>query len=106
MRRIRYSGGAFLTADEAADVLCDYAAALANAGRAAALRVPALDEAGRGELVEVVVGPASQILSEVAFDAPAAAPEVAEFVRDVRADIARLGWRPQPSADLIDTWDL
>lgn len=104
MRRIRYAGGTFITGDEAAAVVCDFAAALANAGRAAALHVPALDEGGMPIGVEIVVGPASQVLSE---DLPSdlAAPDTEEFVRDVRHEMELLSWHPVPTSSLGD-WDL
>ena len=64
VKRILYAGGSFLTGDGIADAVLDYAAELANAGKAAKLDVPALDLEQRPELVSLLVGPASQILAE------------------------------------------
>lgn len=64
MKRILYAGGSFLTGDDIADAVLDYAAELANAGKAARLDVPALDLEQRPERVSLVVGPASQLLAE------------------------------------------
>jgi hypothetical protein len=64
MKRILYAGGSFLTGDGIADAVLDYAAELANAGKAAKLVVPALDLEQRPEFVALVVGPSSQLLAE------------------------------------------
>jgi len=104
MRRIRYAGGTFITGDEAAAAVCDFAAALANAGRAAALDVPAVDEDGVPVDVEIVVGPASQVLSE-RLRSDLAAPDTEAFVREVRREIELLTWHPAPASPLGD-WDV
>ena len=64
MKRVLYAGGSFLTGDDIADAVLDYAAELANAGKAARLDVPALDLEQQPERVSLVIGPASQLLSE------------------------------------------
>jgi hypothetical protein len=64
MKRILYAGGSFLTGDAIAHAVLDYAAELANAGKAAKLDVPALDLEQRREQVSLVVGPSSQMLAE------------------------------------------
>lgn len=64
VKRILYAGGSFLTGDRIAEAVLDYAAELANAGKAAKLDVPALDLEQRPELVSLVIGPASQLLAE------------------------------------------
>ncbi len=64
MKRILYAGGSFLTGDGIADAVLDYAAELANAGKAAKLTVPALDLEQQPEFVSLVVGPSSQLLAE------------------------------------------
>lgn len=64
VKRILYAGGSFLTGDGIADAVLDYAAELANAGKAAKLDVPALDLEQRLERVSLLVGPSSQILAE------------------------------------------
>jgi hypothetical protein len=64
MKRILYAGGSFLTGDDIADAVLDYAAELANAGKAAKLVVPALDLEQQPEVVSLVVGPSSQLLAE------------------------------------------
>ena len=64
MKRILYAGGSFITGDSIADAVLDYAAELANAGKAAKLIIPALDLEQRQEEVALVVGPSSQLLAE------------------------------------------
>lgn len=86
MREVSYAGGTFVTSDEIADALLDYAAALANADRATAISVPALGPDGPIE-VRILVGPASQIVTatidrgEVELDGTAFLGEVQEDVR-------------------------
>ena len=64
MKRILYAGGSFLTGDAIAHTVLEYAAELANAGKAAKIDVPALDLEQRPEQVSLVVGPSSQMLAE------------------------------------------
>jgi hypothetical protein len=103
MRRIVYAGGTFITDDAAAAAVCDFAAALANVGRAAALEVPIIDEHGDRSEVEIVVGPASQVLSEK-VDGDDGRLDSAAFVQKVHRDIEQLTWRPTAEAHLGD-WD-
>ena len=63
MKRILYAGGSFITGDGIADAVLDYAAELANAGKAAKLVIPALNLEQRHEEVALVVGPSSQLLA-------------------------------------------
>jgi len=104
MRRIQYAGGTFVTGDVAAGAICDYAATLANAGRAASVVVPVLAEDGRQEEVEMVIGPSSQLLSE-AIESEREAPDGVEFAAHLRDEIARLSWRPPLTSSLAD-WEL
>lgn len=64
MKRILYAGGSFLTGDRIAEAVLEYAAELANAGKAAKLDVPVLDLEQRPEQVSLVIGPSSQLLAE------------------------------------------
>ena len=64
MKRILYAGGSFLTGDGIADAVLDYAAELANAGKAAKLVIPTLSLEQHRENVAMVVGPSSQLLAE------------------------------------------
>ena len=64
MRRITYGGTVFLTGDRLAHALAVYAHALARHGRADIVLMPARTSAGAVGPVEMLVGPASQLLSE------------------------------------------
>lgn len=64
MKRIRFAGGSFTTGDDISDVVLDYAAELANAGKAARIEVPAVSLEQLPERVSLVIGPASQLLAE------------------------------------------
>jgi hypothetical protein len=105
MRRIVYAGGTFITGDEVADALLDYAAVLANLERAATISVPAIGESGPTE-VKVLVGPASQVLSE-ASDHAGPEPDAADFIREVE-EATRQGERrfslPAPESPV--DWDV
>lgn len=64
VKRVLYAGGSFLTGDGIAEAVLDYAAELANAGKAAKVDVPALDLEQRPEHVLLLIGPSSQLLAE------------------------------------------
>ena len=89
MQEVVFAGGKFVTSDEVAEALLEYAAALANVNRAATIRVPAVVESGEAAHVTVLVGPASQLMSEDT-SVVAGEPEGAEFVRQVRERVEQL----------------
>lgn len=64
MKRILYAGGSVVTSDAVADVLLRYAVALANAGRADRVDVPAVDLEAQPTMMQLVIGPASQFAVE------------------------------------------
>ena len=64
MKRILYAGGSFLTGDRIAEAVLEYAAELANAGKATKIDVPALDLEQHPEKVSLVIGPSSQLMAE------------------------------------------
>jgi len=94
MQRVNYAGGVFVTSDEVADALLEYAAVLANADRAATLDVPSAGDDGP-TTVKILVGPASQIVAE-----PVAGPDVDldvdPFLDEVRGAIRDHRSRPLP----------
>ena len=101
---VTYAGGTFITSDEVAEVLVEYAAALANADRAATVEAGWRLETGDTSL-RVLIGPASQLLAT-----PVVSEEVITgseaFVAATRSRIERLQ-RPwaQPASDSLD-WDV
>jgi len=64
MRRIVYAGTAFYTGDELAEALLGYARALGRHGIADTVFVPGRSIQGDVDDVELLLGPASQIVSE------------------------------------------
>ena len=65
MERIYYAGDRFLTGSDIARALVAYAAALAQQGSAGAIEIPVRhEESGRPGVVNFLVGPASQLVTE------------------------------------------
>lgn len=64
MKRITYAGGSIVTGDRLADVIMDYAAALARADLADHVRIPALSPDERITEYDLLIGPASQLIAE------------------------------------------
>ncbi len=64
MERIYYAGDRFLTGTEVARALVEYAAALARQGSAAAIEIPVRHTDGTAGVVNFLVGPASQLVTE------------------------------------------
>lgn len=63
MKRIIYAGSEFLTGDDIAAALMRYSAALAEVGEAETVTIPALEVDGTIGTVDLLVGPASQIIA-------------------------------------------
>jgi hypothetical protein len=106
MHEISYAGGTFVTSDEIAEVLIEYAAALANAERAESVDVPASGLASGEASLQLLVGPASQLMS-APIESTESVPGGDEFVADIRGRIDRLrrGWTQPTTSSAID-WDL
>jgi hypothetical protein len=64
MKRVSYAGGSFVSGDRIVEAVTRFAAANANAERAAEIEVPAVDVDGRVQRIGVVLGPASQMFTE------------------------------------------
>lgn len=68
MRRITYAGTSLYTSDRVADALLEYAAELARAGDAGIIEIPGRTGDGESRSLKVLVGPASQLVSEEVDD--------------------------------------
>jgi hypothetical protein len=68
MQRIWYSSSSFLTDDRVADAIMDYSRVLAIVDSADVIRVPAVDSEGVARHVQLLVGPASQIMAMPSSD--------------------------------------
>lgn len=64
MDRIHYAGGELLTGSAIADAIVDYAAALAARRSAASIDIPIRARDGSTARAHLLIGPASQLLSE------------------------------------------
>lgn len=107
MHEISYAGGTFVTSDEVAKILVDYAAALANAERAASVDVPVAGLPGGESTLQVLVGPASQLMSVPVESEHEVTAGADEFVDEVRSRIERLEarWTSQSGEGSYD-WEL
>lgn len=84
MDRIHYAGDAILTGTEIARAVLDYAQALSQVGSSDTVDIPTIDEDGVPGRSELLIGPASQVLSnsvESAFDDVVDDELVAEMTR-------------------------
>lgn len=95
MKRIYYAGASLLTGDRIAEAVVQYASALAKAATAEEIAVPSIAEDGTRFEVTILVGPASQLLSE--DEASSAELEAPWFVDELNKKISALGAsRAQP----------
>lgn len=98
MKRIHYVGEEFLTGDRIAEAVMDYATALARRTRADRFDIPVMSK-GRVGRIEMVVGPASQIMAEPVEQAQEE-PVDEELVRELeRRTAGLLGPRAVPVPD-------
>jgi hypothetical protein len=90
MRRIVYAGTAFYTGDALAEALMEYARALARHDIADTVFLPGRTLQGERDLVEVLIGPASQIVSEPVdlVGDEIDDPELVERLRGLTAQLA------------------
>jgi hypothetical protein len=65
MERIHYAGGELLTGSDIADAIVDYAAALAGRSAAASVDIPVRTGTGGVARAHLLIGPASQLVTEV-----------------------------------------
>jgi hypothetical protein len=96
MRRIVYAGSVFYTGDTIAEALLDYARVLARRNLADAVFVPGRLMSGETDKIEVLIGPASQVVSEPVDDY---GPDLvdAEVVAELRERTRRLAEGEEPS---------
>lgn len=102
MERIHYAGDSVLTGTDIARALLDYAHALALADRSDTVDIPVRREDGTVGTANMLIGPASQLISEsgsVDEEADEAGELLdAEVVADMRRRTARLR-NPRPMTD-------
>ncbi|WP_291041976.1 hypothetical protein [Herbiconiux sp.] len=74
MKSVSYAGLSFETADEVADALLRLATALGVKEKAETVEIPIVEEGGVQNVVQLVIGPASQFISRH-VESPYADPE-------------------------------
>jgi hypothetical protein len=96
VKRIHYSDDVIVTGDAIAEALMDYARELAMSGRSDSVDVPAVDQQGAGQRIQMLLGPASQMVTS---ESPWSGPEVVDddLVADLRARLSGIS-APRPSA--------
>jgi hypothetical protein len=104
MRRLSYAGGFLDTSDEIAGALLDYAAMLANHDRADTIHVPAIGLPGGADTVELLIGPASQLVS-TPIDDVRTEPAGEAFLADLDARTQRMERRYEVPTSPLD-WEL
>lgn len=109
MDKITYAGESFLTGSAIAHALLDYAQALAQTASSAMVPIPTVDDMGQRVQSEILLGPASQILStNVTTDLPEL--DDAELVARLSKAAERLRVEgpaaPRPLADdaVVEDW--
>lgn len=90
MKTVAYGGESFTTSDDAAEALLGFAAAAALHEFAAVIHVPALSEGGGLFVVDLVIGPSSEMMV-VPADSEFAEPDTVEASAELRRMTARLG---------------
>ncbi|MFS0715163.1 hypothetical protein ABC195_14910 [Microbacterium sp. 2P01SA-2] len=84
MRRITYAGDTVITTDDVAEALVELTAAVANFGRAEAVRIPiVLEGDGRIDEAELVIGVGNDVLS-APVDWDADEPDFSDGAEDLR----------------------
>lgn len=63
MKRLSYSDEFLVTDDEVAELVLEYAAALARTADSDVVHIPVVDSAGRETVAALVLGPASEIVA-------------------------------------------
>jgi hypothetical protein len=101
MERIYYAGDRFLTGTDVAKALVEYAAALARQGSAAAIEIPVRHVDGTPGIVNFLVGPASQIVTEsVEGDGAEIVDEsLVERLRTLTAELSPMHPVARPTSD-------
>lgn len=83
MKRVSFCGSSFLTTDEVADALLQLVAVLAHGHGSEMLEIPAVGSDGKTVIVQLVVGPTSELLT-IPEEVPSAEPNTADAVAYLR----------------------
>ena len=105
MKRIHYAGGEFVTSDELAVELIEYAAELADRGAAASVEVPAVLGDGSVEQVLMLLGPTSQMMAVNEPTEPVDMSEALGRIHQERTDAAEARSRYRSSSEWMSYVD-
>jgi hypothetical protein len=94
MKRIAYAEEWLTTDDRVADLVLEYARALARHDTADTVTIPVVEEDGTLRHAQILIGPASQIIVIESDQEGSLSPEVDAAVADLEARVQRLV--PQP----------
>jgi hypothetical protein len=83
MDRIRYAGGSLITGSAIAHAVLEYGKTLAQERVADTVRIPTIDENGRPGSAELLVGPASELVS-ISEESPHPEIEDEALIADLR----------------------
>jgi hypothetical protein len=89
MKRVVYGGESFITSDDAAEALLAFAAAAAMSEVAEVVPVPAVRDDGAVVIVELVIGPSSELIT-YPLDSPFAEPDTRLSSAALRAHASEL----------------
>jgi len=98
MKNIRYDSTMILVADDVADAVIEYAAALSGGDRADTVDVPAVGPDGTMTTTKILIGPASEIVVEDA-DEDELEADAPEFVARLRQAAKTFGHSKPIHAD-------
>jgi hypothetical protein len=90
MKRVAYGGESFITSDDGADALLDFAASAAMSGIAEVVSMPSLRADGQVVQVKLVIGPSSELINSP-VDSLLPEPDTAEAAAMLRRRAAELG---------------
>jgi hypothetical protein len=89
MKRVAYGGESFITSDEAAEALLAFAAAAAMSEVAEVIAVPSVRDDGAMVVVELVIGPSSELIT-YPVDSRFAEPDTRSSTAALRARASEL----------------
>jgi hypothetical protein len=87
MKSVSYAGLVFETADDVADALLALATALGQNDKAETVEIPIVEDGGKPNTIQLVVGPASQFVSrhiDSPYDDPEGSAVVARLTERTR----------------------
>ncbi|MBC7592178.1 MAG: hypothetical protein H7226_14200 [Salinibacterium sp.] len=96
MKRVAYGGESFITSDEGAAALLDFAASAAMSGVAEVVALPAVLPDGQVITVNLVIGPSSELITSP-VETSLAEPDTREAAASLRARALQIGESSSPA---------